>query len=171
MNRSRIIIFVSIVQSVLFFGHWFVYETWTSFWGMPASPLKLQITMGLLSISFVIASWQAFQYFNPLVRLLYKAAVVWLGFASFFFFASWACWIVYLAGRLFGLHPSPRLIAGILFSAAVLAGLYGMVNAAWTRVRKISVKLPNLPESWRGRVAALVSDTHLGHVRSYSFLR
>ena len=53
----------------------------------------------------------------------------------------------------------------------VLASLYGVVNAAWTRVRRVAVKLPNLPESWRGRVAALVSDTHLGHVRGARFLR
>jgi uncharacterized protein len=38
-------------------------------------------------------------------------------------------------------------------------------------VKRVSVKLPNLPDSWRGRVAALVSDTHLGHVRSHAFLR
>jgi predicted MPP superfamily phosphohydrolase len=97
--------------------------------------------------------------------------VVWLGFFSFFFFASWACWIFYFGARLFGFHPALHLIAEVFFGMGVLAGLYGMVNAACTRVKKISVKLPNLPESWRGRVAALVSDTHLGHVRSRGFLR
>jgi predicted MPP superfamily phosphohydrolase len=45
------------------------------------------------------------------------------------------------------------------------------VNAAWTRVVRVSVKLPNLPEAWRGRTAALVSDLHLGHVRNTGFLR
>lgn len=170
-NKFRIAIFVSVVQSFLFFGHWFVYETWTSFWGMPASPAKLRLAMSLLSVSFVVTSFLAFRYSNLLVRILYTVAVVWLGFASFFFFASWACWIIDLAARILGMHSSPHFIAKVLFSSATLAGLYGMVNAACTRVNKISVKLPNLPESWRGRVAALVSDTHLGHVRSYSFLR
>jgi predicted MPP superfamily phosphohydrolase len=28
-----------------------------------------------------------------------------------------------------------------------------------------------LPDAWRGRVAALVSDTHLGHVRNLGFIR
>src|SRR6202521_4853999 len=59
----------------------------------------------------------------------------------------------------------------VLFALALLASLYGIVNAAWTRVRRVSVKLPNLPESWRGRVAALVTDTHLGHVRGSRFMR
>jgi predicted MPP superfamily phosphohydrolase len=38
-------------------------------------------------------------------------------------------------------------------------------------VKRITVKLPHTPQSWRGRVAALVSDTHLGHVRTYGFSR
>jgi predicted MPP superfamily phosphohydrolase len=171
MRPSRIAIFVIIVQSILFLGHLFVYETWTAFWGMPASPAKLRLLVAVLSVSFVSASFLAFRYFNLLVRLFYTLAGVWLGFACFFLSASVACWIFYFAARLLGFHPVPRLIAGVFFGLGVLAGLYGMVNAAWTRVNKISVKLPNLPESWRGRVAALISDTHLGHVRSYRFLR
>jgi len=169
--RRRIIIFVSIIQSILFLGHWFLYETWISFFGFPDSPLKLKLLLGLLSVSFVSTSWLAFRYSNLAVRLLYTVSVVWLGFSSFFFFASWACWIFYFAARLFGLHPEPRIIGTVFFAAAIFAGLYGMVNAAYTRIKRISVKLPNLPDSWRGRVAALVSDTHLGHVRSYAFIR
>ena len=46
-----------------------------------------------------------------------------------------------------------------------------MVNAAWTRVVRVTVKLPNLPAAWRGRTAALISDLHLGHVRNTGFLR
>src|SRR6266566_2745800 len=41
----------------------------------------------------------------------------------------------------------------------------------WTRIRWITVRLENLPETWRGRTAALVSVLHLGHVRNGGFLR
>lgn len=160
-----------VVQSILFLGHWFVYETWIQFWGTPASPAKLRLLVALLSVSFVSASFLAFRYSNLIVRLFYTLAGVWLGFACLFLSASVACWVFYFAARLFGVHPSPQLIAGAFFGSAVLAGLYGMANAAYTRVNKISVKLPNLPESWRGRVAALISDTHLGHVRNRRFIR
>ena len=62
-------------------------------------------------------------------------------------------------------------MAGVIFAAAALATLYGIVNARWVRVRKIKIPLRNLPDSWRGRVAALVSDVHLGHVNGAGFLR
>jgi uncharacterized protein len=169
--RRQIAVFVVIIQSVLFLGHWFLYETWIRFFGFPHSPVRLRLLLALLSVSFVSSSFLAFRYSNLAVRMLYTISVVWLGFSSFFFFASWACWIVYFVARLAGFHPQLHLIASIFFGTAVLAGLYGMVNAACTRVKRISVRLPNLPESWRGRVAALVSDTHLGHVRSYAFIR
>jgi hypothetical protein len=54
---------------------------------------------------------------------------------------------------------------------AALAGVYGLANAFTIRVRRISVQLPNLPESWRGRVAALVSDLHLGVIQGHCFIQ
>ena len=48
---------------------------------------------------------------------------------------------------------------------------YGVINGEWTRVRRITVKLPRLPESWRGRTAVLVSDVHLGNYRAFGFIR
>ena len=113
----------------------------------------------------------AVMLFSYAVRALYIAAATWLGAFGFFFCAALACWIVYGVGTVFGTPLSSRSIAGFLFGAGVVASLYGVINAAWTRVNRITVRLANLPESWRGRVAALVSDTHLGHVRGHGFLR
>jgi hypothetical protein len=59
----------------------------------------------------------------------------------------------------------------VCFGLGLFAGVAAIVNAAWTRVVRVTVKLPNLPAAWRGRTAALVSDLHLGHVRNAGFLR
>src|SRR5208282_73154 len=58
-----------------------------------------------------------------------------------------------------------------VFGAAFVVGLAGVVNASWTRITRTTVRLANLPDSWRGRKAALISDVHLGHVRNGNFLR
>jgi len=175
--RIRIAAFVVVIQSILFLAHWFVYFTWisfwgtASFWGTPDAHGALKITVGLLSVSFVAASVLAFFYSNLLVRSFYKIAAVWLGVFSFFVLAACSSWLVEFVVRISGLPWERRMIVAVLFSLAILASLYGIINAAWTRVTRISVTLPNLPESWRGRVAALVSDTHLGHIRSHGFVR
>jgi predicted MPP superfamily phosphohydrolase len=171
--RRRIAIFALIVQSILLLIHFFFCATWTSFWdqSLAQSHLTLQLTIAVLSVSFVSASLLGIRYFNSLVRFYYTISAVWLGFVNFGFMAACACWIFYGGLRIFGFHADRRLLAGTFLGLAMLATLYGIVNASWIRVRKITVKLPNLPESWRGRVVAQVSDLHLGHVQNLAFIR
>lgn len=171
--RSRIAVFVALIQTILFFGHWFLYETWTTFFPRPDGRPRiwLGVTLALLSITFVVASLLAWRSFNVVVRVFYSVAAVWMGILNFCFLAACACWAVWVVARIAGFDPDRRLLAGLIFGIALATSLYGVVNAAWTRVTRLTVKLPNLPASWRGRIAALVSDTHLGHLRGPGFLR
>ena len=169
--RSRLLVFVSIVQAILFSAHWFVYATAAYFWGGVAASWPVKLAFALLSMSFVAASLLGWYSYRPLVRFFYLWAALWLGFASYFLMASIASWIIYGVSAVAGLGWRPASIADAAFAAAVAAGLYGLLNATWPRVVRISVALPNLPQQWRGRTAALVSDLHLGHVRNGRFVR
>ena len=170
--RARIASFVAVIQSILYLAHWFIYDTWITFWGSPGWPsvAVLKGAVAALSVSFVAATLLAHRYSNPPVRFFYRIASVWLGMLNFFFVAACLCWIALPLVRFSELHLSRHVLAGALFGLAVLAGLYGIINAASIRVRRITVKLHGLPLPWRGRVAALVTDTHLGHVKGYAFL-
>jgi len=170
--KTRIAIFVTIVQSILLLAHGFVYQTWIAFWGSPGRPgiTILQVGLAALSLSFVAATLLAHRFSNRAVAFFYRVASVWLGTFNFLFIAACACWAAYPLTLLSALHVSRPAIAGTLFGLAILASIYGIINAASIRVKRITVKLPGLPASWRGRVAALVSDTHLGHVKGYRFL-
>lgn len=171
--KARTALIVAIVQTILFFGHWFVYETWTEFWQPPDPPGigAWQIVLMILSLSFVSASLLAFRSSNIAVRWFYRIAATWLGFMNFLFMAAWLCWLVYFAGKLTGHTFNRSAIVGFFFGMAILLSIFGLLNAASIRVRRITVKLPGLPESWRGRVAALATDTHLGHVNGARFMR
>jgi predicted MPP superfamily phosphohydrolase len=169
--RTRLLVFVSIVQAILFLAHWFVYATAAHFWGGWASSWVMKVAFGVLSVSFVLASLQGWYSFHPLVRLFYAASAVWLGFASFFLLASVACWIAYAVSAVAGWGWQIPWIADTAFALAFAAGFCALLNAAWPRVTRITIALPNLPQQWRGRTAALVSDLHLGHVRNYRFVR
>jgi hypothetical protein len=169
--RSRLVVFVSIVQAILFLAHWFVYATVAHFWGGVATSWGVKLAFVLLSVSFVAASLRGWYSYGPLVRFFYLISALWLGFASFFMLASIASWIIYGISVAAGLGWRPDWVADLAFAIAAIAGLYGVLNAAWPRVVRISVALPNLPAQWRGRTAALVSDLHLGHVRNIRFVR
>jgi predicted MPP superfamily phosphohydrolase len=101
---------------------------------------------------------------------------MWLGLLSFFFWASVLCWTLYAIVQIYGLFGSiPRVgnygreLLLAIFGVATAAAAGALVNAALLRVTEISVSLPGLPDSWKGRTAVLVSDLHLGPVRGLCF--
>lgn len=170
--RKGMISFIVVIQAVLFLVHFLLYETWT--FSLPAGGgggVWVKLILGLLSVSFVSASLLAFQYTNGVVRAFYRGAAVWLGLLTFLLFAALCSWIILAAARLAGVDLNFHRIVNELFAVAAGVGLFGVFNAAWTRVTRATVRLANLPEAWRGRKAALISDVHLGHVRNGNFLR
>jgi hypothetical protein len=175
--RAWPILAIAVIQTILCLAHWFIYHTLVVFWGNlgTASTGALQYTLFVLAFSFVVAALLSFRFSNPAVTLLYKLAVVWLGFLDLLFLAACLSWPVWYAVLLSGADPAAThhrpLIATVLFGLAVLAGIYGLLNARWIRIRRVPVHLANLPAAWRGRTALLVSDLHLGHVNGVRFSR
>jgi predicted MPP superfamily phosphohydrolase len=171
--RSRFVVFVAVFQTVLILGHIFLYQTWKYFWHAPdsAGVSPLALALAFLSISFVAATLLAFRFNNLPLRWFYTISAVWIGTLSFLFFAACFTWIIYGAVRLGGVHPDQRMLAAVMLGIAVLLSAVALINAEWTRTKKIKVRLPNLPASWRGRKAALITDLHLGHVHNAGFAR
>jgi len=169
---ARFAVFVAAVQLILFAGHLLIYETWRYFSPSPgpAGVLFVRIAFLMLSASFVAASLLAARFYNRFVRMFYTLASIWLGTLNFLALAAPLCWALYGVVVLSGSRLSRSALFFAVFASAILVSLYGFVNASWIRVKRIRVKLPGLPKSWRGRTAALVSDTHLGHVRGYPFI-
>src|SRR5262249_45550213 len=166
----RLIGFVAVIQLVLFSAHLFLYETWR-YSASETKTIWLQLIIGFLSVSFVGASLLAFKYTNPVLRAFYRAAAIWLGVLTFVFVAAILSWIIRCVALVAGVTLNFHRIVEFLYLAAIIIGAYGVFNASWTRITRATVRLANLPETWRGRTAALISDVHLGHVRNGSFLK
>ena len=170
--RSRIFVFILVFQSLLTLLHWFVCQTWIYFQQITDNRVifTLRLVLLLLSLTFVAASLLAWRTFAAPVRLFYKISAVWLGALSFFVIASCLTWIAYVIALL-AVHVEEPVLADVLFGMALLAAVAAIVNANLLRTTRLTVNLPGLPEAWRGRMAALVSDTHLGHVHNLRFMR
>lgn len=169
-SRKQLTGFISIIQFILFLAHFFIYETWTFSSDVPPG-FGIKLVLGILSISFVASSVFAFRYTNAVVRAIYKVSAIWLGLLSFLFLAAAASWIIFGITHLAGMSINFHRLVEVLFGVAVAIGVYGVLNASCTRITRATVRLANLPDTWRGRKAALISDVHLGHVRNGSFLR
>ncbi len=165
----RWILFISIVQSILFMGHWFLYRTLVRFFGLanPSVPLALRAAMALLSVSLVATSFLAFRFSSLPVRFLYAGASSWLGILYILILASILCWIFYGLAAWFHLPLNPRVLIEILIGMALMASVYGFINGGMIRTTRMSLQLPGLPPQWKDKTAVWVSDTHLGQVRNY----
>ena len=167
----RFILFIAIVQSILLLSHFFLYKTLLRFFAVtdPGGICALRWALGLLSVSLVSTSFLAFRYDAIWVRLLYTTAASWLGVLYMLLLAAAISWILYGMARLIHLPLDKKILIEVLFGIALLASIYGFINAGAVRVTRTSVKLPDLPGPWKGRTAVWVSDTHLGQVRNYRF--
>jgi predicted MPP superfamily phosphohydrolase len=180
---KRFAVFLTVFQTVLILVHGFLFFTRIYFCAPhhfgevnvydfdPLDNWQLLIALAILSVSFLATSLLGFRLTNVVLRFVYRITAVWLGFVNYAFFSSVLCWISYWVSRLAGVATERRYFALFFMALAVAVTAYGVINAAWTRVRRVSVKLPRLPDWWRGRSAVLISDTHLGNVRGYGFVR
>jgi uncharacterized protein len=158
------------VQTFLCLGHWFLYYTWTKFWWPlgAAARFDLKAVLIVLAASLITAALLSLRYTNWFVTVIYRIAAIWLGLLNFLFVAACLSWITDFALRLISpdrVYLAARpYVAGVLVLTAVGASIYGVLNARWIRVRRVTVRLPNLPASWRGRRAIVFSDVHLGNI-------
>lgn len=164
-------IVIAALQLILFFGHWILYKTLTQFFEIanPATLFTLKLSLGILSISFVLSSIISYRIINVFTRFFYTISSAWLGILLFLFLASILIWAIYLITANFSININQKILSGVLLGLAALIGIYGIINAGSVRVKTISVKLPNLPQAWQGKTAAWVSDVHLGQVRGKNF--
>jgi len=170
VTRRRITIFLVVIPVILLSANLFVCATWNHFWKIRGIP-AWEIIPPVLTLTFIASMFLGRRHSSLGLRLAYGISVIWLGFLNFSFFAACAAWIVLGIAALVSFQIEPKFIAAFFFAGAVLASIYGVWNASWLRVTRVTVKLENLPSPWFGRTAALVTDMHLGNVRGVGFTR
>lgn len=148
-----------------------VMATWFHFVGAPRPAWLWWILPIALTASFIPNLILGFRLRHPLLRATTTLSAIAIGFLSFALAAAALSWL--LAGVAFAahLHIDLRLATACLYTAALAVAGYGLINAVIPRTAQLSVSLPNLPEAWRGKTVALVTDIHLGNIRGATFSR
>lgn len=165
------ILIIGVIVVAIGGSHAFLYFTVAHFFAL-GDVGEYLIIAGLVTLpSAFIASIIAAHYRDTwLVRVLYYISGLWLGFVTHCTLVWILLWWGYWLARAFGYTlPMPQLVlsTGI---AAVIYTIYGAWNALTPRLVEIRVRIPGLPEAWRGKTAVQLSDFHLGLVFRERFL-
>ncbi|MBC8039757.1 MAG: metallophosphoesterase [Opitutaceae bacterium] len=166
---SRMAIFVGVFSLILLLSTVFASVTFRHFTGITG--WASLVLPPLLSLGFVPAMLLGFRRRHLLLTALYRVSATALAFLNFALIAALVCWLVAGIADLFQTSWDSRSLAFALYGLAAAITVYGLINAYWIRTTRITVALPNLPNSWQGRTVALVSDVHLGNVRGDAFVR
>ncbi|MET0262261.1 MAG: metallophosphoesterase [Rariglobus sp.] len=166
---NRMVIFVGIFSLILLLSTLFSSVTFRHFAQVSGWPSL--VLPSLFTLSFVPAMLLGFKFRHPLLSALYRFGATSLAFLNFALVASIACWVLAGAGALAGISAVSPTVALTLYALAGAVTVYGLVNARWLRITRVTVALPNLPEAWQDHTLALISDVHLGNVRGAGFVR
>lgn len=162
------ILFLLIASSILLGSHLLVYFSFVRFLAIEGAIAKkyLIISLGLLSISFIVASILAHWWESDLTRAIYFLAGTWLGFLCCFFFMGLFGYL------LFWILPEKFEIAYgylMIFISVLYVG-YGLWGAQNPIINQAEVKIGNLPVSWQGKTIVQLSDVHMGLVNQPRFM-
>ncbi len=162
MSRPLIFaIFFAIVLAVLVLGSVMIFEAAASVFGIStiAELWWLGGALAVFSGSFVASIFLGMRYWNAFTRGYCTFSAVWIGFFVYFVLVSGTYGIIVIFSGLL-----LQTFGKILFTLAIIVGVYGLIHARRISICNVSLKLPNLPEAWRARKIVWVSDLHLGQL-------
>jgi len=178
--HSRLLIFLSIVSTVLFLVHYYVWRKVIHAAALPhpwarITTVALFALAALIPVMFLTMRTAPRWFAVPLSWVTY----VWMGLLFYLFVFSLLGDLLRGAGSLTGLMPSDperrgfvlRMFASGIASAAALTGIGGILYAArGPQVKRVRVPLSKLPKAASGYVIAQLTDIHIGPTLGHDFL-
>ncbi len=162
------IIFFSVVSIVLALVHVVIFKTFVTLFSPSYSgKLLTGLILAILGISFIISSIINSNTDHLIGRLYYHISAIWLGFMTYLFIASCLFAIVLLVSKLFtgtGVLNIAHSIGFILYTLAIIGGIYGLWNARDIMIRNTEIFIPSLPATWQGRKILMFADSHFGAI-------
>lgn len=173
MSFVGLISFFVLALAFLIGGHYFIYRSIVSAFGLTNSVLKagLLVLLMALAAGFFFAAFIAHTSQNLFVKYFYIVTAAWLGIAVNLLLAALSVWLVSWLMGLGGINFDRRIFAVGIFFVSLIISAYGIWNALHPRLKNIDVSIKNLPPAWQGKTIVQLSDVHLGHVHGANFLR
>jgi uncharacterized protein len=171
--QKKFVYFLIVFQVFLLLTYWIWYEGLTEFlpgvFGSHAPVLQAIFTILAFALPLIVGL--AFSRDSILMRSLVKIIWIWMPVYWYGFLVSAVCWFIFAFAKVIGWDLNMAPVAAVLYSLAALGIVVGYINARIHRITNIKIKMPNLPEYWKGKTLALLTDLHVGHILRYRFVK
>lgn len=172
MTFSIIIVFLLISIAILFGLHYLLYFSIVNFFSIIIHGHKVILAslLSFLGISFFLSTLLAHWKENLFTRNFYFFSGFWMGFLLNLLMVLAIVWLIVWMGNLFSFSPNRAVLGMIFFVLAFIFSIYGSWSSFNPKIKKITVKIPNLSENWKGKKIVHLSDIHLGHIYKAGFM-
>ena len=173
MSYPHIILFMVPMLLIFAGAHYVLYLSLLQVFAIVNPLVKLYLGLALifLAVSFFLATFIARFSENEITRGYYFISGFWLGLLLNLLLPLLTLSILLWGARLIGFTFPATTLAYVLFAIAFAYSTYGVWNAGHTRVKEVSVTIPNLPDVWKGKKIVQLSDVHLGLVHREAFMK
>jgi predicted MPP superfamily phosphohydrolase len=130
----------------------------------------LALLLFVLPLSFIASAFLAHWTDGLLTRVVYFCSSLWLGVGLTLLTALVLTWAAWGAAVVLRRTPNPLWFGLGAVGLTVLYSAYGVWNAYRLRLVDLTVRVKNLPPSWRGKTLVQLSDVHLGRILGADFL-
>ncbi len=170
MRRIIIVILTIVALAVLISAHVWLWEAFVFLFTItsPTTKLVLGIVMGIFAVGFLPATYFVHVRENRLTTYFYTVMATWLGLALY---VAMATVVAVVLLWIFDWEAHREMVAIICYTIALGYTGYGMWNAQYPRIIKISLPADQYPASWKGRTFVQLSDVHLGVIHHIQFMR
>lgn len=179
MTLARLLIFLSVVTSILSLVHLYVWFRVIRNAALPppwsrAATVALVTLCAAIPLMFLIRDSWPRTVVTPLSWIVYS----WMGILFYLFVFSLMTDLARLTSHLTGLMPQDpdrrhflgRLFAGGIATAALATGVGGILHARGFRIKTVEVTLDKLPRAASGYVIAQLTDIHIGPIINRSYI-
>jgi len=172
MYYLTFVIFMLMMLSVTFGGHYAIYYSLVHFFNIavPRTKFLLFAVLTLLSVSYILSSLLSRVLENQVTRFFYYVSSLWLGIAAHLVCGVALAWALLLLAKAAHIEVNTVFLGALVLLATAGLGVYGAVNVREVKITNLTVAITDLPPEWQGKKIAQISDAHLGYVLNGDFL-
>jgi uncharacterized protein len=165
INIFLIIIAFSLMLTILFLSHYYIYNRVLKVFDI--NKLLLALTLGILTISFILISIIERYMCNSLTKFFYFVSSSWLGVLFFLLIGVLLIDLIFFIFKLFEINLDYKALGISMMIIILIITAYSLYNAKQVRVTQISIEAADIKDNLK---IIQISDLHIGALNNKEYL-